>query len=258
MTEGGGSVISRMPVAKKLRRKELKQPDQFVGFWTRASVAAGAWAKDHTRALVIGLATAATVVVGSLVISQVTEGRALRAAASLERVRKIAAADLVPAGAPPKDDGVPHFPTEKARLEGALAALDAAFSPGTPLYAEAALVRGSLLLDLDRASEAAPVYEKLLSDNLDARLRFAAREGLGYAYERQGKLKEAEAVFAKLGDESNGAFYKDRALYHQGRLAELGGNRTEAARLYQEVLDKNPTTSLRDEITNRLAVLEIK
>lgn len=253
-----GSVISRVPVPKKLRRKELKQPDQFVGFWTRASEAAAAWAKARKRALVLGAATAATVLVGSLAISQVTEGRALRAAASLERVRKIAAADLVPAGAPPKDDGVPHFPTEKARLEGTLAALDAAFTSRTPLYNEAMLIRSSLLLDLDRAPEAAAGYEKLLSDKLDQRLRFAAREGLGYAYERQGKIKEAEAVFAKLADEGGGAFYKDRALYHQGRLAEIGGNRTEAARLYQEVLDKNPTTSLRDEITNRLAVLEIK
>jgi tetratricopeptide (TPR) repeat protein len=248
-------------VPKKLRRKELKQPDQFVGFWTRVSAASGAWARDNKRTLVIAIATAATVIVGSLVISEVTEGRALRAGAALERVRRIAAADLVPAGAPPKDDGVPHFPTEKARLEGALAALDASFSGPAPLYAEAQLVRGSLLLDLDRAPEAATVYERLLSDKLDQRLRFAAREGLGYAYERQGKISEAQGVFAKLGDDaggSSGVFYRDRALYHQARLAELGGNRTEASRLYQEVLDKNPTTSLRDEITNRLAVLEIK
>jgi tetratricopeptide (TPR) repeat protein len=247
-------------VPKKLRRKELKQPDQFVGFWTRVTDSVGRWAKDHRRALVVGLATAGTVIVGSVVISEVTEGRALRAAASLERVRKIAAADLAPAGSPPKDDGVPHFPTEKARLEGTLAALDGAFATGTPLYPEAMLVRAALLLDLDRAPEAASAYEGLLSNKLDERLRFAAREGLGYAYERQGKLSEAQAVFSKLGGDAGGSdgFYKDRALYHQGRLAELGGNRAEATRIYQEVLDKNPTTSLRDEITNRLAVLEIK
>ena len=53
-------------------------------------------------------------------------------------------------------------------------------------------------------------------------------------------------------------FYKDRASYHAARLAEMQGNPGEAIRIYREVLDKNPTTSLRDEITNRLALLELK
>ena len=92
------------------------------------------------------------------------------------------------------------------------------------------------------------------------RLRFLAHEGLGYAYEKKGKLAEAQATFAKLGGDaaSLGGFYKDRARYHEARLAELQGNPGEAARIYHEVLDKNPTTSLRDEISNRLALLELK
>ena len=53
-------------------------------------------------------------------------------------------------------------------------------------------------------------------------------------------------------------FYKDRALYHQARIAELRSNPADATRIYHEVLDKNPTTSLREEITNRLASLEMK
>ena len=112
-----------------------------------------------------------------------------------------------------------------------------------------------MLLDLGRADEAQGVYEKLLSGKLDPRLRFLAHEGLGYALEKKGKLSEAQATFAKLGGDaaSLGGFYKDRARYHEARLTELQGNPTEAARIYHEVLDKNPTTSLRDEISNRLA-----
>jgi hypothetical protein len=55
-----------------------------------------------------------------------------------------------------------------------------------------------------------------------------------------------------------GDFYKDRARYHEARLAELQGNPGEAAKIYHEVLDKNPTTSLREEISSRLALLELK
>jgi tetratricopeptide (TPR) repeat protein len=245
---------------KKINRKDLKQPDQFVGFWTRVSNSAAAYVKAHDRALVMGLAALATVIVGTIVIQQVTEGRRARAGAALDKVRRIATGDLVAAGAPPKDDGIPHFATEKERLEGALAALDGSFSDRGPLAAEATLVRGGFLLSLGRADEAITTYQKILDGKLDGRFTFLAREGLGYAYERKGNMSEAQAAFSKLGDGAGGlgAFYKDHALYHQARLAEIAGNRAEATKIYQEVLDKNPTTSLRDEITNRLALLELK
>jgi len=247
-------------MAKKLTKKALKQPDQFIGFWQSASMKVGRFAGENAKALVIGISALATVVVGLVVLSWVNEGRAGRASAALGQVEKIAGAELATPGAPPKTDSVPRFATEKERLEGALTALDGHFSKRTPLADEAALVRGSLLLSLGRADEAQAVYEKLLSGRLDARLRFLAREGLGYAYEKKGKLAEAQATFAKLGTDATGlgAFYKDRARYHEARLAELQGNPGEATRIYQEVLEKNPTTSLREEISTRLALLELK
>jgi len=246
--------------SKKLSKKALKQPDQFVGFWQLASARLGRFAAQNAKVLVIGSSALATVVVGSIAMSYVAEARAGRASAALDRAQKIAAADLSPAGAPPKSDSLPHYATEKERLEGALKELDAHFSKHAPLSAEAALVRGGLLLDLDRADEAQATYSQLLSGKLDARLRFLAREGLGYAYERKGKLSDAQATFTKLGTDaaSLDAFYKDRARYHEARMAELQGNPGEAAKIYHEVLDKNPTTSLRDEISNRLALLELK
>jgi tetratricopeptide (TPR) repeat protein len=252
-------------VAKKIRPKELKQPDQFVGFWTRASEGVGDFARRNTRALVIGISALATVIVGSVVMAQVSDRRTVKASAVLARVEKIAATDLTPAGAPPKldakvADDLPRFATEKERQEGALKELDGYFSSKLiPLHSDAMLVRAGILLDLGRVDEAAATYDKLLNSKLDARLRFLAREGLGYAYEKQGKLQEAQAAFAKLGDDSiGGGFYKDRAAYHEARLAELRGNRADAIRIYKEVLEKYPNTSLRDEIANRLAALELK
>ena len=248
-------------MAKKLTKKVLKQPDQFIGFWQRMSMAAGEFANAHAKALVIGISTLATVVVGSIVMTEVSEARSSRASIALDRVQRIAAAELVVGGAAPKQDGVPHFGTDKERLEAALKEIDAHFSSGRgPLSGEALLLRASLLLNLDRADEAAAIYQKLLDGKLDQRLRFLAREGLGYTHERKGKLQEAAAVFAKLGDDAGGmgGFYKDRASYHAARLAEMQGNPGEAIRIYREVLDKNPTTSLRDEISNRLALLELK
>jgi tetratricopeptide (TPR) repeat protein len=243
--------------AKKLR-EELKQDDQFVGLATRASNAVADFANRNTRALVIGITTLATVIVGSVVLAQVSEGRAARASAALDHAQRVAAAELTTPSSPPKEDGLPHFATAKERNEAALKEIDGYFKGSSvPLYLEAMVVRGALLLDLDRADEAASVYEKVLQEKIDDRLTFMAREGLGYAYEHKGKLPEAQAVFTKLADDSGG-FYKDRSLYHEARLAELRGNPSDATRIYHEVLEKHPTTSLREEITNRLAVLELK
>jgi tetratricopeptide (TPR) repeat protein len=245
-------------VAKKKIKEELKQPDQFVGIATRVSTSIAEFANAHTRALVIGITTLATVIVGSVVLAQVSEGRHARASAALDHAQRVATAELTTPGGPPKEDGVPHFATARERNEAALKEIDGYFTgSGVPLYLEALLVRGGLLLELDRADEATSVYEKLLNEKIDDRLRFLAREGLGYAYERKGKLPEAQAVFTKLADDSGG-FYKDRALYHEARLAELRGNPGDATRIYHEVLEKHPTTSLREDITNRLAVLELK
>jgi len=251
---------------RTIKQKELKRPDQFVDFWSRTSAALGNYTSSHMRALVVSLTALVTVVAGSVALSQVSERRSIRAAETLDRVQQMANAEIATPGAtPPADDGIPHLATEKAQLEAALKELDGSFSgPHGKLHAEAMLVRGSLLLNLDRAAEAVTNYQTLLADNLDDRLHFLAEEGLGYGYERLGKLDEAQAAFVKLGSDASGqgglegGFYKDRALFHQARLAELRSNPADATRIYHEVLDKNPTTSLREEITNRLASLEMK
>ena len=252
-------------MAKNISRKELKRPDEFVSFWTRIAAGAGDFFTIRKRAIVIGVTALATVIVGSIIFSAMAERKAIRASHALERVHKIAAADLTPAGAPAKDDGLPHFKTEKERLEAALKELDGFLNaePRNPLAAEARLERGALLLALGRADEAITTYQQVLGGKLDDRLRFLAHEGLGYAYEQKGDLDKAQAAFEQLGQlkgdsSAMAAAFKDRALYQKARIAELKGNRKDATKLYQEVLDKNPNTSLRDEVTNRLAALELK
>jgi tetratricopeptide (TPR) repeat protein len=272
---GGPLCYLLQRVVKKINKKELKRPDQFVSFWTTFWVDAARFASSRKRSLIIGASALATVIVGSIVFSEISERRAIRASDALDRVERIASAELLTADAPAAAAaaGIPRFKTDKERIEGSLAELDASqvAEKGGPLRGEALLLRGGFLLDLDRADEARAVYERALAGGkLDRRLRFLAGEGLGYAYERKGDLDRAAAAFDKLGDDaaSQGqgqgqgqgqeGFYRDRAGYHKARLAEIRGNRDVAARLYHEVLDKNPTTSLRAEITNRLALLELK
>jgi tetratricopeptide (TPR) repeat protein len=261
-------------VAKGISKKELKElrhPDEFVTFWTRAGEWASRFASEQRRALIAAGTALVTVVVGFIVFSNVAERRATQATETLVRIEKLAAADLRPDGAPATnadgtpvtDDDVPRFKTDKERAEAALKELDTFLAEsGNPLKDEGRLERGPLLLELGRAPEAIDTYQQVLADSLDPRLVFLAHEGLGYAQEQKGDLDAATATFAKLDDDAaalkGSGFYADRALYHKARIAELRGNADDAKKLYKEVLDKNPTTSLRDDITNRLAVLELR
>jgi len=258
-------------VAKRVSRKELRQPDEFVSFWTRAGEQATRFANERRSTLLIGATMLVTVAIGLVVFSTLAERRAKTATQALTRVEHIATADLRPEGTPTTnpdgtplpDDGLPHFKTDRERSEAALNELNVFLSGGNnPLLPEARLERGALLLSLGRAPEAITTYEELLGGKLDDRLRFLAREGLGYAQQAKGDLDAASATFDKLSEDAAvfdaSGFYKDRAGLHKAQIAELRGNAAEAKRLYKDVLDKNPTTSLREEISNRLAVLELK
>ena len=73
---------------------------------------------------------------------------------------------------------------------------------------------------------------------------------------------EAQAAFAKLGDGRRrrlGAFYKDRALYHQARIAELQGNPAEATRTLSRGAGQEPhhLAARRDHESPRRARAEV-
>ncbi len=220
----------------KKELKELKQPDQFVSFWTRFSTEGGKFFAERKKPVLIGVGVLAGVITATVIYGQISERTAARSSAALERVEKIASAELLPADgtAPPKDDSVPHFKTDKERLEAALKEVDAFISaePHSPLHREAELQKAGLLLDLQRPDEAIPLYTDIIGSRLDGNLKFLAQEGLGYAYEAKGNLDQAMAAFAQLASaaaaapssssvsgKADGAgqpFYRDRALYHQG------------------------------------------
>jgi tetratricopeptide (TPR) repeat protein len=247
---------------KGLSKKELRQPDQFVSFWTRFSEQAGKYVSERRKPLLIAIGALAGVVTATIIYEQIRERAAMRSSEALEHVSKVATADLLPAdGSPPaKEDSLPHFKTDKERMEAALKEVDAFLSaePHSPLRREAQLQKAGLLLDLQRPDEAIPLYSDVLESHLDSNLKFIAQEGLGYAYEAKGELDQALAAFTKLAGDNPKGFYHDRSLYHQARIAERKGNPAEAMKLYKEVLEKSPQSALRDEISNRLAVLETK
>lgn len=247
-------------MARNIDRKELKHPDQFLTFWTRV----GAWIAARRIQVIGGLAGLLVASIAIWGVSAYMTKKAASNSLAFSRIERIASAELLPEkGEPPKkDDGLPHFKTEGERVGAALKEVDAflAAHGSSSLKEEALLLKAKYLLTLGKHSEALAIYKDQLG-GIDARLRFVAREGLGYAQEAAGQIDDAIATFTALADESQqapGAFYRDRALFAKARLLQLKGNGKDAQKLFKEILEKAPTTPLKEEIAQRLAALEDK
>jgi tetratricopeptide (TPR) repeat protein len=245
-------------VAKKTE-KELKAPDQFVTFWSKA----GTWVGARRKAALIGLVGLLAVIAIAWGAQSYLSTRAERDSQAFGRIHRVATAALIPeTGEAPKfDDELPHFKTEKERLQATLKEADdfLAAHGGGKLRDEALVLKARVLMSLDRPAEALQIYNDL-AGSLDQRLRFLAQEGVAFAQEASGQNDKAMAVWDTLAAEakSSGNFLRDRALYQKARLLEKKGAAKDAEKVYRGILTELPQSSLKDEINDRLAVLEGK
>src|SRR5688572_996291 len=162
--------------------------------------------------------------------------RAAAASQAFARIHAISTASLVPeTGTPPAfDDNLPHFKSERERLEGALKEADAFIAGhGAGLRDEALLLKARYLVALGRASEAVPIYSQL-AGSLDERLWFLAQDGLAHAHEAAGQLDKAIESYGALAEraKASGNFMRDRALYNRARLLEQKGAAKDATKVY--------------------------
>lgn len=252
----------------KALSKELKQPDEFVSFWTHF----GAQLTAHRRKVTVTLVVVAVGIAFGWGFSAYRTSKATKATAAFARIERVAGAELLPEKdtdkadkkevAKPEEDGVPRFKTEKERLEAANKEADAfvaQFGAGG-LGRKALLGKASRLLALGAAAEAATSFESLVAGETDASLKVMEMEGAAAANEAAGKLDDALRGYTTLADESQrgGMFYLDRALFAKARILEKQGKEKDAEKVLREILDKMPKTSLRSQIDDRLAVLTEK
>jgi len=249
--------------SKKKLVKELKQPDQFVDFWTHAWNRIVEVLGPRRKPLFAGLGALLGVITAAAIFQKVDDDKKIDASAAFATLEKAANPDLdTGTPSPLKDDDAPHFKTAADRQAAVLKQDDDFLAKyrTTGLKDEALIVKGGQLLDAGRYDEAIAAFDAAIGAKLDPRLRFLAHEGTGYAYEGKGDFDKAAAAFAALDEDAKQfqGFYRDRAVYQKARMTERKGDRAGAVKLYKEVLDKMPDSLLHDEITDRLAVLEAK
>ncbi len=250
-------------MARSINRKELKQPDEFVSFWTRLGSSISAHRGKVIAACVIVVGgTGGTW--GSMAWKQ---HQATRETEAFSRVEKTALAPLLPEKTekaeetkPADDEGEGmRFKTDQERLLATITEADVFLATygSSGLARRALLIKANSLLRLGKGADAATAFQQLAQDEADKGMRLVEQDGLALALEAQGQIDKAVDLYGSMAIEAQqaGNFYADRALFGKARLLQKQGKGKDAERVLHEILDKMPKTSLRRDIDDRLAAL---
>jgi tetratricopeptide (TPR) repeat protein len=249
-------------VTRSIDRKQLKQPDEFVSFWTHL----GSHIAAHKRKVIAIFVLAVVVGGGTWGGTVWKRQQATRETEAFARIEKTALAPLLPAekgeetqpAEPAEDDG-PRFKTDQERLQATIKEADqfVAAHGSAGLGLRASLIRANALLRLGKGAEAAAAFQQLLQSEGDKGMRLIEQDGLALAMEAQGQIDKAIEVYNTMASEAQqaGNFYADRALFAKARLLQTQGKGKDAEKVLREILDKMPKTSLRRDIDDRLAAL---
>lgn len=240
----------------KQKRKEIREPDQFIKtsteYWGLAAAN-----KKPIIAAAIGLLVLAIAVIAISSVSKSknqASGEAFSAALALaERPVKGELGALQAS-----DDAVP-FETQQAKNEALEAALKNLRDEhaGTRAANSAAYHLADVQMKLGKTDEADKLYETFIANTKEgAPLRLLALEGRGYVAENRGNVDTALAFFEQMGRESQDDKWKAKAAYHRGRMLFLKGQKLEAAEAFDRIgQDFSKATAINVLAKERLALL---
>jgi len=209
-----------MVAAKKISKKKLKEPDEFITLTEQAFI----FVRDHLKKVVAG-AIGVVIVVLAIVLFQIWEGKkegeAQAAFASmLETYQKVSS---------PYNEGSPQ------QYKDVLGKIDQVIErfPRTSAGKLSYLYKGNLHLRLGEFDEAVKVYNLFLDKGDKENLfRAFAMEGLGYAYEGKKDYPKALESYQRIIEMGAGSRLAD-AYLAAGRCYEKLGKEKEALESYK-------------------------
>jgi tetratricopeptide (TPR) repeat protein len=242
-------------LAKKVSRKELKEPDEFLSFTVRALK----WINEQKVVLIVGALAVVVVILGMYGWRWYALSKERAASVDFIKAREILDARVIPrddAAGTSSSDG--SFASEDDKFRAAIAEFEmvskshsnsATAALATYYVAEYSRRTG----DYDKAIENFKSYLK--SEGPAGELAAFAVEGIAAALEAQGKDDQAAQQYKRL-TESPFDMQPDRGLFHVARLEQKAGRTAEAKRLYNEIVEKYPKTNYMRDIQDRLSLLE--
>jgi TolA-binding protein len=224
----------------------------------------------ETRRREIGMAAIAIVVIAAIVIGAMVyrQHSQSRGSELLAEAMVALNARVVPAGAPSQGEDIPaaaslgavgSFPTESAKLNAALPKLQTAADayPDSPAGITARYHLASSLAALSRHDEAIKQFDEVIrragNDNIYGRM---ARLGKADTQARAGQVDAAIATWKEMAASTTGDFPVDAILMELARAYAQKGDREEARKTYNQLIDQHPNSPYTSEARTQLETLK--
>ncbi len=240
---------------RKYTRKQLKQPDKFLTTSDRA------WnfIKDHTQQVLVMAGVAVLGIAAAWIWTAMADSRAREVTGKLSYALKVYSKPVVEmkTALPKDEDGVPVFKTKAKKLEASVKELTKVVNGSSvgEINGVATLIRAGVHYDAGQYTEAIKDYQKALNETGNEHLKLVATEGLLYCYEATKSLDKALEYVKKLPRDGDKQYF---AMFHEARLLATKGQKVQATKLFQQIMEKSGSDDLTERANQRLAMLENK
>jgi tetratricopeptide (TPR) repeat protein len=210
---------------RKIRRKELKKPDEFITFSSRIIT----WCQENIRIVVRVLAGLAVLILITSAVFLFKANRETKARGLYEEALSLY--QVEPSG----NAGAVNYSMATAKLEevkqryhSTTVAINALIDLGNIYFQEGSYEKAiSCYTDfLQRTDLSHPLYDQAL-------------ESLGQTYEAKGSWQEAVEAYQRLASKG-GPVYQAQAELYLGRVYEAIGDKQKAMTHYDNYLNESP------------------
>jgi predicted negative regulator of RcsB-dependent stress response len=211
--------MTRHPTARRVHREDSSPDDAFIAGVLETS----AWARQHSRLLIIGGIIAAVVVIGLVLFVKNRADRRAEAELQLSQARAVALSG--------------NSQLAVRELEQFLLRFD-----GTPAAREARLLLGGAYIQAGQPQQAIEATQPVVR-NLNTDMGVNAAMLQAAAYEQAGNTDEAERLYMRVGEDAGYLFQRQTGLENAARLRLQNDDFAGAAALYERLVEITPETA---------------
>ena len=232
-----------MPSTKKIIKKKLKEPDEFISLTERSYL----FIIHHGKPIALG----AGIVVVLLLLIFLYQTWEKKSSESANQMFNLAVDTYQMVSSPYREGTPEEYKSVIERFNEVMTRF-----PKTQAGKVAILYKGNIHLRLGEFDEAAKAYEDYLRKAGNEKLyRAFAMEGLGYSYEGKRDYEKALQAFQKVIDLREG-FQLANAYLDLGRCNEKMGKTKEALENYKNYIKMSQKSQMANIVLRKISTLE--